>query len=82
MSIWHDNTQIPTNRDKQIIFFAGGSNFPYLGWYNEKTGLLNDWKFDRDVIKWAYMEDLLKQEEVISKVAENVYEQAEQKKTK
>ena len=72
MNIWHNNTEIPIDKDKQIIFFAGGSSFPYLGWYNEKTNLLDDWKFDRDVTKWAYVEDLLKQEEIINKATENL----------
>lgn len=55
--IWHTN--IKPVKDKQILFFAGGSRFPYLGWYNPSTDSIDSWWFERDVTKWAYMEDIL-----------------------
>ena len=60
--VWHvvDQTTVerPT-KDKQVIFYAGGSIFPYLGWYYEKDDLLGEWEFIRDVTKWAYVEDVI-----------------------
>ena len=46
--------------DKPVLFYVGGGgSFPYLGWYHEKDDCLGEWKFIRDVTKWAYVEDLI-----------------------
>lgn len=60
--VWHTVDQTTVERpikDKQVIFYAGGSIFPYLGWYYEKDDLLGEWEFIRDVSKWAYVEDVI-----------------------
>lgn len=61
-SIWRVVDQTTLERpviDKQVVFYAGGSSFPYLGWYYEKDDLLGEWEFIRDVTKWAYIEDII-----------------------
>jgi hypothetical protein len=60
--IWHIVNQTTAERpikDKQVLFYVGYGNFPYLGWYYEKDDLLGEWEFIRDVTKWAYIEDVL-----------------------
>lgn len=83
MSIWHTNIEIPEESNEQIIFFAGGSRFPYVGWYNSTYDIIDDWSFKRDVQKWAYTRDLLKVDEILSSLLkildkkegiDNVYE--------
>lgn len=45
--------------NKQILFYAGGSSFPYIGWYHKHNNTFNgDWKAD-DVQKWQYVEYIL-----------------------
>lgn len=58
-SIWKtDNLQEADTR-KQILFYAGGSTFPYLGWHYPNKGF-GTWNYE-DVQKWAYLEDVLAQ---------------------
>ena len=58
-SIWKtDNLQEADTR-KQILFYAGGSTFPYLGWHYPNKGF-DTWNYE-DVQKWAYLEDVLVQ---------------------
>lgn len=58
-SIWKtDNLQEADTR-KQILFYAGGSTFPYLGWHYPNKGF-DTWNYE-DVQKWAYLEDVLAQ---------------------
>ena len=33
MNIWKTKNIEQAALDKQILFFAGGSQFPYLGWH-------------------------------------------------
>ena len=68
MSIWHNANELPLENEKQIIFFAGGSKFPYLGWYNPTTEYISDWLFKRDIQKWAYTEDVLKASNLLTVV--------------
>lgn len=57
--IWKtDNLQEADTR-KQILFYAGGSIFPYLGWHYPNKGF-GTWNYE-DVQKWAYLEDVLVQ---------------------
>lgn len=65
-SIWHTTADIPEDEYDQLIFFAGGSSFPYLGFYNATYGTIDDWVFKRDVNKWAYTKDLLKIENMFT----------------
>lgn len=58
-SIWKtDNLQKADTR-KQILFYAGGSSFPYLGWHYPNKGF-GTWVYD-DVQKWCYIDDLISQ---------------------
>ena len=43
--------------DKQILFYAGGSCFPYLGWHYPQKGF-GTWDY-KDIQKWAYLSDIL-----------------------
>lgn len=60
-SIWKTPDQKLDEADtrKQILFYAGGSSFPYLGWNYPNKGF-GTWNYE-DVQKWAYLEDVLAQ---------------------
>ena len=58
-SIWKtDNLQEADTR-KQVLFYAGSSCFPYLGWHYPQKGF-GTWDY-KDIQKWAYLEDVLVQ---------------------
>lgn len=58
-SIWKtDNLQEADTR-RRILFYAGDSNFPYLGWHYPNKGF-GSWDY-KDVQKWAYLTDVLAQ---------------------
>ena len=58
-SIWKtDNLQEADTR-KQVLFYAGGSSFPYLGWHYPNKGF-GTWDY-KDVQKWAYLSDVFAQ---------------------
>jgi len=58
MSIWKTENIEQAALDKQILFYAGGSRFPYLGWHYPNKGV-GTWEYE-DIQKWCYLEDLLK----------------------
>lgn len=58
MSIWKTKNIEQAALDKQILFYAGGSMFPYLGWHYPNKGV-GTWEYT-DIQKWCYLEDLLK----------------------
>ena len=70
-SIWKtDNLQEADTR-KRVLFYAGGSSFPYLGWHYPNKGF-GTWDY-KDVQKWAYLSDVLAQAdkaERLQKIAE------------
>ena len=57
MSIWKTTDLENAALDKQILFYAGGSCFPYLGWHYPQKGF-GSWDY-KDVQKWAYLADIL-----------------------
>lgn len=57
MSMWHNNTERPDGSNRQIMFYAGGSSFAYLGWYSKGTNMIGDWKLEH-VQKWAYVDEI------------------------
>lgn len=59
MSIWKTTDLENAALDKQILFYAGGSCFPYLGWHYPQKGF-GTWDY-KDIQKWAYLEDVLAQ---------------------
>ena len=69
-SIWKtDNLQEADTR-KQILFYAGGSIFPYLGWHYLNKGF-GTWNYE-DVQKWAYLEDVLVQADKVERLQKAV----------
>lgn len=58
-SIWKMPDQKP-DQDQQILFFAGGSNFPYLGFYYKRFDTFQDWE-SKHVQKWCDIDDLIAQ---------------------
>lgn len=68
--IWKtDNLQEADTR-KQILFYAGGSIFPYLGWHYLNKGF-GTWNYE-DVQKWAYLEDVLVQADKVERLQKAV----------
>ena len=57
MSIWKTADLEKAALDKQILFYAGGSSFPDLGWHYPQKGF-GTWEY-KDIQKWCYLEDLL-----------------------
>lgn len=69
-SIWKTPDQKP-DKDQQILFFAGGGDFPYLGFYYERFDYFQDWKSD-DVQKWCDIDDLIAQADKAERLQETV----------
>lgn len=62
---WYKGTDpIEPDESKQILFYAGGSSLPYLGFYYKSKDMFGDWKAD-EVQKWRYMEDILEKAEKV-----------------
>lgn len=59
MNIWRSDFLTNFDINKQILFYAGGSQFPYLDWAYPDKKMIGDWKYD-DIQKWCYLEDILK----------------------
>lgn len=56
---WYKGTDpVEPDESKQILFYAGGSQFPYLGFYYKNSDKFGDWKAD-EVQKWQYIEEIL-----------------------
>lgn len=67
---WHKATDpIEPDENKQILFYAGGSSLPYLGFYYKNSNKFGDWKAD-DIQKWQYIEEILN---LANKVPEKKY---------
>ena len=67
---WHKATDpIEPDENKQILFYAGGSSLPYLGFYYKNSDRFGDWKAD-NVQKWQYIEEIL---ELANKAPEKKY---------
>lgn len=62
---WYKGTDpIEPDESKQILFYAGGSSLPYLGFYYKHSDRFGDWKAE-DVQKWQYMEYILEKAEKV-----------------
>ena len=69
-SIWKtDNLQEADTR-KQVLFYAGGSSFPYLGWHYPQKGF-GTWDY-KDVQKWTYLSDLIAQADKVERLQKAV----------
>ena len=58
-SIWKTPDQKP-EETKQIIFYAGGGLFAYMGWYHKKVDMFGGWLASQTQ-KWCYVDDLIAQ---------------------
>lgn len=63
-SIWKTGNLQEADTRKQILFYAGGGQFLYLGWNHPALGMIlagsADWKYG-DIQKWCYLDDLITQ---------------------
>lgn len=61
-SIWKTGNLQEADTRKQILFYAGGGQFLYLGWNHPALGMIlagsADWKYG-DIQKWCYLDDLI-----------------------
>ena len=69
-SIWKTDNLQEADIRKQVLFYAGGSCFPYLGWHYPQKGF-GTWDY-KDIQKWAYLEDVLVQADKAERLQEAV----------
>lgn len=51
---------VKPEENKQIIFYAGGGHFAYMGWYYKKADMFGAWDAS-ETQKWIYYDDLIAQ---------------------
>ena len=72
--LWHTTGIENVPLDKQILFYAGGSQFPYMGWNYPSKGWVGQdscWSYDA-VTKWCYVEDLLSLEKEVVELRKQI----------